>query len=195
MDFGAVPPEINSARVHSGPGSGPMMAAAAAWKSSPPNWTHGGLLLFGDFGAHRRGVAGARVDIDGGGGRNLCRVDEHSAAQAEQAAAQAKAAASASEAAFAMTVPPPLIAANRGRRLALVATNILGKTPRRSRPAKRITPKWGSGQRRNARLCRPSAAASRVDAVHFAAADHQPVRTRGPGRHGSASRRAAVEPL
>src|SRR5689334_2481376 len=31
MDYGAFPPEFNSARMYAGPGSGPMMAAAAAW--------------------------------------------------------------------------------------------------------------------------------------------------------------------
>ncbi|WP_155731734.1 PPE domain-containing protein, partial [Mycobacterium avium] len=31
MDFGALPPEINSGRMYAGPGSGPLMAAAAAW--------------------------------------------------------------------------------------------------------------------------------------------------------------------
>ena len=30
FDFGALPPEINSIRMYTGPGSGPMMAAAAA---------------------------------------------------------------------------------------------------------------------------------------------------------------------
>lgn len=33
MDFGVLPPEINSGRMYAGPGSGPMMAAAAAWDS------------------------------------------------------------------------------------------------------------------------------------------------------------------
>lgn len=31
MDFGVLPPEINSGRMYAGPGSGPMLAAAAAW--------------------------------------------------------------------------------------------------------------------------------------------------------------------
>src|ERR1700753_989219 len=31
MFYAAFPPEINSGRIYSGPGSGPLMAAAAAW--------------------------------------------------------------------------------------------------------------------------------------------------------------------
>jgi len=31
MDFGALPPDINSARMYAGPGSGPPLTAAAAW--------------------------------------------------------------------------------------------------------------------------------------------------------------------
>src|SRR5208283_6123157 len=48
------------------------------------------------------------------------------ATQSEQAATQARTAASAYEAAFAATVPPPLIAANRTQLAMLVATNFLG---------------------------------------------------------------------
>ena len=48
------------------------------------------------------------------------------AAQAEETAAQAQAAAAGYEAAFAMTVPPPEIAANRSLLAVLVATNFLG---------------------------------------------------------------------
>jgi PPE-repeat protein len=50
-----------------------------------------------------------------------------SAAQAEQTANQARAAAAAYEAAFAATVPPPVIAANRALLMALIATNFFGQ--------------------------------------------------------------------
>jgi PPE-repeat protein len=49
------------------------------------------------------------------------------AAQAEQAATQARAAAAAHEQAFAATVPPPLIAANRAQTAAAVQTNVFGQ--------------------------------------------------------------------
>jgi len=49
------------------------------------------------------------------------------AAQAEQTAAQARGAATAYETARAITVPPPLIAANRSLVMSLIATNVLGQ--------------------------------------------------------------------
>ncbi len=49
------------------------------------------------------------------------------ATQAEQAGAQANAAATAYESAFAMTVPPAVVAANRAQLSNLVATNVLGQ--------------------------------------------------------------------
>ncbi|OOK78567.1 PPE family protein [Mycobacterium kansasii] len=38
MNFVILPPEINSARVYLGAGSGPMLAAAAAWDGWPVSW-------------------------------------------------------------------------------------------------------------------------------------------------------------
>ncbi len=49
------------------------------------------------------------------------------AGQAEEAAAQAKLAAGAYETAFAATVPPPVVTANRALLAALVASNVLGQ--------------------------------------------------------------------
>ncbi|PQM44787.1 putative PPE family protein PPE29 [Mycobacterium talmoniae] len=36
MSFLAFPPEINSGLMYAGPGSGSLMAAAAAWDALPP---------------------------------------------------------------------------------------------------------------------------------------------------------------
>jgi PPE-repeat protein len=52
---------------------------------------------------------------------------ETTAGELAHAAAQAMASAAAYQTAFAMTVPPPVIAANRAQLAALVATNILGQ--------------------------------------------------------------------
>lgn len=128
MDFGALPPEINSGRMYSGPGSGPMLAARAAWdgladelrtaaaayEAEIARLTDGPWL--GPASASMAAAATAQV--------NWLTA---AAAQAEQTAAQATAAASAYEAAFAMTVPPPVIAANRSVLMSLIATNILGQ--------------------------------------------------------------------
>ena len=63
-------------------------------------------------------------------------------AQAEETANHARAAVAAYEAAFAMTVPPPVIAANRALLAALVATNFLVEHPR-DRSMKPCMPKCG----------------------------------------------------
>ena len=48
LDFGALPPEINSARMYAGPGSSSLQAAASAWnglaaelQSAAPGLQHG----------------------------------------------------------------------------------------------------------------------------------------------------------
>ena len=128
LDFGALPPEINSGRMYLGAGSGPMLAAAAAWDSlaadlqsaaSSYGSTVGGLVAGAWTGPSSMTMAAAASPF-------VAWVNG-AAAQAEQAGAQAKLAAGAYEAAFAATVPPPVIAANRAMLAMLVATNILGQ--------------------------------------------------------------------
>jgi PPE-repeat protein len=128
MDFGAFPPEINSARIYTGPGAGPMMAAAGAWDMMAAELGSAeaayqsvinGLVSEGWMGPASNAMAAAAAPYAAWMGTT--------AAQAEQAAAQAKAAAAAFEAAYAMTVPPPLIVANRSQLALLVATNVLGQ--------------------------------------------------------------------
>ena len=127
MDFGALPPEINSGRMYSGPGSGPMLAAAAAWDQAA-------VEMYSTAASYSSVISG----LTDGSWRGPASVSMAAAAapyaawmnaaatQAEQTATQARAAASAYAAAFAATVPPPVIAANRAQLAMLVATNFLG---------------------------------------------------------------------
>jgi PPE-repeat protein len=128
LDFGGLPPEINSGRMYSGPGPGPMMAAASAWDT-----------LAAELSIAATGYGSAISELTGHawlGPASLAMAKAaapyvawlHStAAQATQTAAQAKAAAAAYELAFAMTVPPQVIAANRSLLMTLVATNFFGQ--------------------------------------------------------------------
>ncbi|HXB87821.1 PPE family protein [Mycobacterium sp.] len=128
MDFAMLPPEVNSGRMYAGPGSGPMMAAATAWNGlaaelqstsasyeSVISELSGGSWL-GPSSASMAAAAAPYVDWM-----------TAAAGQAEQTATQAKAAAAAYEAAFAMTVPPAVITANRTLLMTLIATNIFGQ--------------------------------------------------------------------
>ena len=128
MDFAMLPPEVNSARMYAGPGSGPMLAAAAAWdglatdlQSTMASYQAGisGLTSGPWLGPSSASMAAAALPY--------VSWLSATAAQAEQAAGQAKAAVGAYEAAFAMTVPPLAIAANRSTQMFLVATNLLGQ--------------------------------------------------------------------
>ncbi|WP_205872955.1 PPE family protein [Mycobacterium camsae] len=128
LDFAALPPEINSARMYTGPGSGPMLAAASAWKGLAAELRATALsfdavlaTLTGQEWLGPASAAMAAAAVPQLGWMSA------TAAQAEQTAAQAEAAAVAFEAAFAATVPPPLIAANRVQLAMLVATNLLGQ--------------------------------------------------------------------
>ena len=61
MDFGIYPPEINSGRMYTGPGSGPMLAAAQAWGSLADElYTAASALSVGGVGADLRVVVGTR---------------------------------------------------------------------------------------------------------------------------------------
>lgn len=128
MDFGSLPPELNSANMYSGPGSGSLLAAAAAWDSlsvelqsaaDTVQSTLTGLTATAWLGPSSAAMAAAAEPYVAWLGTT--------AAQAEQTAAQAKLAAAAYEAAFAMTVPPPVVVANRSLVMSLIATNLLGQ--------------------------------------------------------------------
>ncbi len=128
MDYGILPPEVNSARMYAGPGSGPMLAAASAWnalaaelQSTASSYESAvtGLIAGPWLGPSAATMVAAAAPYV-----SWIRA---TAAQAEQTANQAISAAAAYDAAFAETVPPPVVAANRTLLAALVATNLFGQ--------------------------------------------------------------------
>src|SRR5246500_3324009 len=102
LDFGALPPEINSGRIYSGPGSAPLLAAATAWDA-----------LASELQTTAASYASTIAELTSSGWQGPSSVAAADAAaahttwlsntraQAEQTASQAQAAAAAYEAAFA----------------------------------------------------------------------------------------------
>jgi hypothetical protein len=128
MDFALLPPEINSARMYDGAGSGPMLAAAAAWDGLAFE-LHSAATSYGSVVSGLSAgpwLGAASTAMTAAAGPYVAWV-RSTATQAEQTAIQAKAAAAAYEVTFAAMVPPPVIAANRTLLQALVATNLFGQ--------------------------------------------------------------------
>jgi PPE-repeat protein len=128
MSFMVFPPEVNSALMYSGAGSGPLMAAAAAWNE-----------LAADLESTASSYQSVIAQLTGGPwlGPSSARMAsavapfiawlQGSSIQAALTSGQASLAAAAYESAFAATVPPSVIAANRALLATLVATNFLGQ--------------------------------------------------------------------
>ena len=128
LDFAMLPPEVNSARMYSGAGSGPMLAAASAWNGLAAELRSTALsygkVLTALTGEEWHGPASAAMAA---AAMPYVAWMSTTAAQAEQTATQATAAAAAYEAAFAATVAPATVAANRAQLSSLVATNVMGQ--------------------------------------------------------------------
>ncbi|OBI98418.1 PPE family protein [Mycobacterium sp. 1465703.0] len=128
LDYGAFPPEFNSARIYSGPGSGSLMAAASAWSALAAELNASAL-------SYEKVITSlASEEWLGSASLTMAQAVEpyvawmtSTAAQAEETATQARTAAAAYETALASSVPPPLIAANRMQSKQLQATNVLGQ--------------------------------------------------------------------
>ncbi|UMB69569.1 PPE family protein, SVP subgroup [Mycobacterium paraterrae] len=128
VDFAALPPEINSARMYLGPGQGPLQSAAHAWSNlsdelrlaaSSISREVSALVTTAWRGATSSAMAGT-----------LTRHSAwfYAAAElADQTAARAQQAADAYATAFWQTVPPPVVAANRQLLVALIAGNLFGQ--------------------------------------------------------------------
>jgi PPE-repeat protein len=122
-----LPPEINSARMYTGPGAGPMLAAAAAWDGLAAQ-------LYFTAASYSSVISGLAAGWQGPSSAMMAAAAapytawmSAAASQAEQTAIQARAAVAAYETAFAATVPPPIVAANRALLMSLIATNFLGQ--------------------------------------------------------------------
>jgi PPE-repeat protein len=164
LDFGVLPPEINSGRMYAGPGPGSMLAAATAWQS-----------LAEELSSAASGYGSVVSAVTSGSWTGPSSISMAAAAapyvtwlsatgdQAQQAATQAAAAASAYESAFAATVPPPMIEANRSLLMTLVATNILGQnTPAIAATEALYAEMWAQDATAMYGYAGASAAASRV---------------------------------
>lgn len=128
MDYGLLPPEVNSGLMYAGPGSGPLLAAASAWEEVATELESAaggysseltGLTGLSWFGPSSMAMSSAAAPY--------AAWLQAASAQAGQTAVQAYGAAAAYEAAYLMTVPPPVIAANRAQLMALISTNFLGQ--------------------------------------------------------------------
>jgi PPE-repeat protein len=127
LDFGLLPPEINSARMYAGPGSGPMLAAAAAWDTLAAELYSTASSYSSAIATLASGWLGPSSVAMAAAATPYVSWISATAGQAEATGMQAKAAVAAYEAAFAMTVPPPVIAANRALLMMLIATNFFGQ--------------------------------------------------------------------
>jgi PPE-repeat protein len=128
IDFGTLPPEVNSARMYAGAGSTSMTTASSAWRS-----------LAAELNSAALGYENVITQLSSEewlGPASAAAVQaltpyvtwmKTTATQAEEAAQQLDSAAAAFEAAFASVVPPPVIAQNRALLLQALQTNVIGQ--------------------------------------------------------------------
>lgn len=186
MDFGALPPEVNSARMYAGAGSAPLTSAASAWSRLAAEFNAAATAY------DRVATRLASDDWTGPASASMANAASSyvtwlnsAAADAEQAASHARAAASAYETAFAATVPPSLIAENRSRLASLVASNVVGQN----------TPAIAAAEAQYGEMWAQDAAAMYSYAAHSAVASKvtpftSPQQTTSPA--GQAAQAAAV---
>ena len=186
MDFGAFPPEINSARMYAGPGSGSLLAAATAWNGLAAELrsaasSYGSVISeLADeswIGPSSTAMAAAATPY--------VAWMNTAAGGAEQTATQARAAAGAYQSAFATMVPLPEIAANRTQLASLTATNIFGQnTPAIAATEAQYGEMWAQDATAMYGYAAQFGGRFEGDAIHRGTADHQ------PGRVGRAGPRA-----
>ncbi len=126
IDFGARPPEINSSLMWGGPGSAPLIASGAAWTELATSLGSTTTAFSAVLASLTDSYMGpASVALVTAAMPFAIWLASHAAGAASTAVAAAQAA-QAYEAARAGTIHPSVVAENRARLAALVATNFLG---------------------------------------------------------------------
>jgi PPE-repeat protein len=128
MSFSLIPPEINSALMFSGAGSGPLLEASTAWNGLAADLESTATqyqtlitnLVTGSW------LGPSSVQMASATAPYIAWM-QGSAATAAQTGAQAQVAAAAYQTAYASMVPLPEIAANRALLAELVSNNFLGQ--------------------------------------------------------------------
>jgi PPE-repeat protein len=180
MDFGMLPPEINSARMYTGPGAGPMLAAATAWDELAAQMHSSAASYLSVISGLTAAWQGPSSAMMAAAARPFAAWMTSTATEAEQSGAQARAAAAAYETAFAATVPPPIVAANRALLMSLVATNLLGQnTPAIAATELQYAEMWA--QDAAAMFSYASSSAATTQLTPFS----EPPQTSDPGRTAS----------
>jgi len=128
LDFSWLPPEINSARIFAGAGSGPLFVAASAWDGLAADLAASASSFDSVISGLANGLWSGPASLSmAAAAAPYVGWLTAAAAQAGLAGAQARAAATAFEAARTATVHPVAVTTNRTTLVGLVATNILGQ--------------------------------------------------------------------
>jgi PPE-repeat protein len=126
FDFAARPPELTSALMYAGAGSGPLSAAATAFSNLSSELSSNAASyesVISHLGAEWQGPSASAMAASA---QPYIEWLTTTSGQLQEAATQAIASAAAYEAAHAAVIPPAIIAANRAQLAVLVATNFLG---------------------------------------------------------------------
>ncbi|MBY0442576.1 MAG: PPE family protein [Mycobacteriaceae bacterium] len=128
MYYAMLPPEVNSTRMYSGPGASSLQVAATTWSQLSADLQ----TTAESYGAVLSGLASLQW-LGQSSASMMAAVTPYvewlaaTGAQAQQTATQAMAAAAAYETAYALTIPPEAVFANRSALTTLVATNFFGQ--------------------------------------------------------------------
>ena len=128
IDFGALPPEVNSGRIYAGPGAESLTTAASSWQalaSQLESVGAGYARVISEL--VERSWAGTASSAMASAAAHYIAWSEQAAAAAEHAAGQVRAAAAAFERAYTATVPPVLVAENRMLYRTMAAANVFGQ--------------------------------------------------------------------